>query len=210
MERSVERLYSSDVAQRATTGGTPASYRRVCELASGGMGTVELAVREEGRFRRLYAIKRLREIYREDDEAREMFLDEARIAGLLRHPNAVSVLDVDEDDDGPFLVMDYVEGASVGKIIARATTEPRSGARSAKPSDGEWGPGDSHALGETAPPPRKESACRSRSRSASRSTPPKVCTRRTSSATRAAARWASCTATSRRRTCSSASTASRA
>ncbi len=87
------------------------------------MGKVELAIREEGRFRRLYAVKRLRSAYREDAESREMFLEEARIAGLLRHPNAVSVLDVGEDERGPFLVMDYVEGTSVGQMIARAATQ---------------------------------------------------------------------------------------
>jgi len=95
------------------------SYLRVFELAKGGMGTVDLAVRREGSFQRLYAVKRLRESYRDDDDFRQMFLDEARIAGLLRHPNVVSVLDVGEDRDGPYLVMDYVEGASVGALLKR-------------------------------------------------------------------------------------------
>jgi len=85
------------------------------------MGLVELAIREEGRFRRLYAVKRLRDLYQDDPEFREMFLEEARIAGLVRHPNVVSVLDVGEDEAGPFLVMDYVEGTSAAQIIERAT-----------------------------------------------------------------------------------------
>jgi serine/threonine-protein kinase len=125
MEVLERRLYSNGVARRdlGASDGTATSYRRVCELASGGMGEVELAIREEGRFRRLYAVKRLREGYRDDAEFREMFLEEARIAGLLRHPNAVSVLDVGEDARGPFLVMDYVEGTSVADIIARSEDE---------------------------------------------------------------------------------------
>ncbi len=85
------------------------------------MGVVELAIREEGRFRRLYAVKRLRDIYRDETDFREMFLEEARIAGLIRHPNVVSVLDVGDDERGPFLVMDYVEGTSAGQIIERAS-----------------------------------------------------------------------------------------
>lgn len=97
------------------------TYTRVCELAKGGMGTVDLAVRREGTFRRLYAIKRLRESYREDPEFRAMFLDEARIAGFIRHPHVVSVLDVGEDADGPFLVLDYVDGISAADLVRRVS-----------------------------------------------------------------------------------------
>jgi serine/threonine-protein kinase len=82
------------------------------------MGYVEVAMRQEGRFRRLYAVKRLHLHHRGDAGFRAMFMDEARVAGLVRHPNVVSVLDVGEDDDGPFLVMDYVDGVSLGAIIA--------------------------------------------------------------------------------------------
>lgn len=89
------------------------------------MGRVDLVVRTEGTFRRLYALKRLHENLRSDPEVRQSFLDEARIAGLLRHPNVVSVLDVGEDEDGPFLVMDYVEGVSVAAMLRRAQKEKR-------------------------------------------------------------------------------------
>jgi len=78
---------------------------------------VEIALREEGDFRRLYVIKRLRQGFREDPSVREMFLAEARIAGLIRHSNVVSVLDVGQDSKGPFLIMDYIEGVSVSHFI---------------------------------------------------------------------------------------------
>ncbi len=97
-----------------------ASYRRLRPLASGGMGRVDLAVRREARFSRLCAIKRLHQHLREDAEVRAMFLDEARIAGLIRHPNVISVVDLGEDEEGPFLVMEYVDGVAVGAIIERA------------------------------------------------------------------------------------------
>ena len=45
-------------------------------------------------------------------------MDEARIAGLVRHPNVVSVTDVGEDAKGPFLVMQYVEGITAGELIS--------------------------------------------------------------------------------------------
>jgi serine/threonine-protein kinase len=46
-----------------------------------------------------------------------MFADEARVAGLVHHPNVVSVLDTGEDDAGPYLVMEYVEGTTVEDLI---------------------------------------------------------------------------------------------
>lgn len=95
------------------------SYRHVLYLARGGMGKVELAMREEGAFKRFYAVKRLHAHFRDDPEFRSMFLDEARVAGLIRHRNVVSVLDVGEDAEGPFLVMDFVEGPSVAILLKR-------------------------------------------------------------------------------------------
>lgn len=98
---------------------TSSSYRHVLNLARGGMGKVELAMREEGAFQRFYAVKRLHSHFRDDPEFRSMFLDEARVAGLVRHRNVVSVLDVGEDEDGPFQVMDFVEGPSVALLLKR-------------------------------------------------------------------------------------------
>jgi eukaryotic-like serine/threonine-protein kinase len=54
-----------------------------------------------------------------------MFMDEARLAGLVRHPNAVGVLDVGEDQDGPFLIMDFVEGVSLSRVIVDAAAAGR-------------------------------------------------------------------------------------
>jgi serine/threonine protein kinase len=96
-----------------------APYEALCEIASGGMGVVELVVRREGSFRRLFARKRLHPLLRVDRDVRSMFVDEARIAGLLQHQNVVSVLDVGEDADGPYLVMDFVDGVSLAAIGGR-------------------------------------------------------------------------------------------
>jgi serine/threonine-protein kinase len=92
-------------------------YVRVEEIARGGMGHVDLVLRQEGSFRRLYAMKRLNQSLREDPELIAMFLDEARVAGLIRHQNVVSVLDVGEDDEGPFLVMDFVDGLPLSEVF---------------------------------------------------------------------------------------------
>ncbi|MFK7987372.1 MAG: protein kinase [Sandaracinaceae bacterium] len=95
------------------------SFRKILELATGGMGVVELVAREEARFTRLYARKRLRSEFRQDDAFREMFMEEARLAGLLRHPNVVSVLDVGEDESGPYLLMDFVDGVSLSQLLRK-------------------------------------------------------------------------------------------
>lgn len=89
----------------------------VLELERGGMGTVSVAARVEGGFQRYYAVKRLLPELRADQRQRQMFLEEARIAGSLQHPNVVPVLDVGEDEDGPFLVMEYVDGVSLGALL---------------------------------------------------------------------------------------------
>lgn len=94
-------------------------YRSFLELAAGGMGTVELALREEAGFERLYAVKRIRAAFADDVEIRAMFVEEARLAGLIRHANVVSVLDVGDDDQGPYLAMDFIEGLSLGAIMRR-------------------------------------------------------------------------------------------
>jgi serine/threonine-protein kinase len=87
------------------------------------MGQVDLVARQEGTFFRLFAIKRLRPDLVSEAEVRTMFLDEARIAGLIRHPNVVSVVDVGENDAGPFLVMEFVEGVPLSELIAAARSQ---------------------------------------------------------------------------------------
>jgi serine/threonine-protein kinase len=86
------------------------------------MGQVYLAVRREGAFERLFALKRLKPELVDEPDVRAMFLDEARLAGLIRHPNVVGVVDVGQDGDGPFLVMEYVEGITASDL-ARSASE---------------------------------------------------------------------------------------
>jgi serine/threonine protein kinase len=87
------------------------------QLALGGMAVVYLARDEE--LRRPVAIKVLAEHLAHDDEFRERFLREARLAGQLAHPNVVQVYDVGETDGRPFIVMEFVPGitlAQCGKV----------------------------------------------------------------------------------------------
>jgi alpha-tubulin suppressor-like RCC1 family protein/tRNA A-37 threonylcarbamoyl transferase component Bud32 len=99
----------------------PAPIRDVVilRIAEGGMGYIDLVARRQGRFSRLFARKRLHPYLRGDPTFRAMFLDEARLAGLIRHPNVAAALEVGEDAEGPFLLMDYVDGPSVAEILER-------------------------------------------------------------------------------------------
>jgi serine/threonine-protein kinase len=116
--------YTRRVSVAPTTISTDASYRTLLTLAVGGMGRVDLAVRREGNFERLFAIKRLLPELSSDTEVRSMFLDETRIAGLLRHPNVVSIVDVGQDETGPLAVMEFVDGISVAELLAKDAVHP--------------------------------------------------------------------------------------
>ena len=90
-------------------------------IASGGMATVHF-----GRllgpvgFSRTVAIKRLHAQFATDPEFVSMFLDEARLAARIRHPNVVSTLDVVSLNTELFLVMEYVAGESVANLAKMA------------------------------------------------------------------------------------------
>ncbi len=87
------------------------------EIAAGGMASVHLG-RLMGAvgFSRTVAIKRLHPHLARDEEFARMFLDEARLAARIRHPNVVAVLDVVHDKGELLLVMDYVQGESLSYL----------------------------------------------------------------------------------------------
>ena len=99
---------------------TVSGYYWIREIARGGMGRVDLILRSEGAFQRRCAVKRLHGVLRDDPECRAMFLDEARVAGWLEHPHLIRVFDVGEDTEGPYLMMDFVDGLTVRDLIRHA------------------------------------------------------------------------------------------
>jgi serine/threonine-protein kinase len=101
-------------------------FELIAELASGGMGTVFLArLGGAGGFQRLYAIKRLHEHLARHTEFIEMFLDEARLAARIHHPNVVPILEIGTTDGGHYLVMEYVEGDTAGHLFHAASQEKK-------------------------------------------------------------------------------------
>ena len=91
------------------------------EIAAGGMATVHLA-RLAGPvgFSRVVAVKRLHPHLLDDQDFKAMFLDEARLAARIRHPNVVPTLDVLVHDKELILVMEYVHGESLLALIRAA------------------------------------------------------------------------------------------
>jgi serine/threonine-protein kinase len=93
-------------------------YEVLQAIASGGMATVHLArAVGAGGFERLVAIKSMHAGFADDPQFVAMFLDEARVAARIRHPNVVGTIDVEQDDEGLFLVMEFVEGPSLSAMI---------------------------------------------------------------------------------------------
>jgi serine/threonine protein kinase len=91
------------------------------EIASGGMATVHLGrLNGAAGFARTVAVKRLHPQYAKDPDFVSMFLDEARLAARIRHPNVVPTLDIVETDGEIFLVMEYVQGASLSRLLRAA------------------------------------------------------------------------------------------
>ena len=113
---TVTRQFGSAVAELAPP--TPASglmlgpYRLLCEIGSGGMGTVFLAERADAEFDRQVAIKLIRGIPTRD--AAERLRRERQILAKLEHPHIARLLDGGTSADGqPYLVMEYVDGEPV-------------------------------------------------------------------------------------------------
>ncbi len=87
------------------------------EIAAGGMATVHIGrLNAQAGFSRTVAIKRLHAQFAKDPEFVAMFLDEARLAARIHHPNVVSTLDVVAEHDELFLVMEYIQGESVSRV----------------------------------------------------------------------------------------------
>ena len=87
------------------------------EIAAGGMATVHLGrlIGSEG-FTRTVAIKRLHANYAKDPDFVAMFLDEARLAARIQHPNVVPTLDVVSLEGELYLIMEYVQGESFARL----------------------------------------------------------------------------------------------
>lgn len=102
-------------------------YEVVRSLAKGGMGEVLLG-RLDGPagFARPVVLKRVRADASKSAHARAMLLDEARLTSRLSHPNIAQGIDLVDDDEGLYLVMEFVDGIDFGHLLRLSAREDRS------------------------------------------------------------------------------------
>ena len=102
------------------------AYLQFDAFASGGMATVHLGRLDgDGGFSRIVALKRLRHFHEEEDRSRNAsaeLVEEVLLTSRLHHPNIVATRDVVVDEDEVVLVMDYVHGESLARLV-RVTHE---------------------------------------------------------------------------------------
>jgi predicted Ser/Thr protein kinase len=99
------------------------NYRATALLGEGGMGAVYLA--EHPAIGRRVAVKVLHSNYTRDEQLLARFLNEARAANAIRHPNIIEILDSGVQPNGtPFLVMELLEGESLGTRLRREGALP--------------------------------------------------------------------------------------
>jgi serine/threonine protein kinase len=102
------------------TVGDVGRYRLIAELARGGMGIVYLAlVRGPGGFNKLFVVKILKAHLAEDPKLVHMFLDEARLAAKLSHPNVVQTIEVGSDHGRHYIAMEHLDGQSHHRVLTR-------------------------------------------------------------------------------------------
>ncbi len=100
---------------------TIGKYQLIANLGHGGMADVYLAiVHGPVGFNKLMVIKRLRPSLAEEPEFLSMFLDEARLAARLNHPNVVQTNEVAEVDGIYYIAMEYLDGQPLNRILHRA------------------------------------------------------------------------------------------
>ena len=92
-------------------------YELLYPLAQGGMATVWVSrlLGKHG-FEKLIAIKTILPQYADDPAFQKMFLDEARIASMIRHPNVAEIIDLGEAENTLYIAMEYVDGDSWSKL----------------------------------------------------------------------------------------------
>jgi serine/threonine-protein kinase len=98
-------------------GRTIGSYTIVEKLGSGGMGEVYLA--EHRRIARRAAIKFLLPSLSRDADVVSRFFNEARATSIIKHPGIVEVYDCDVIDERAYIIMEFLEGESLGSALAR-------------------------------------------------------------------------------------------
>jgi eukaryotic-like serine/threonine-protein kinase len=93
-------------------------YELLLPIAAGGMAMVWAARLKGTRgFQKIVAVKTMLPKLSEDEQFEKMFLDEASLASKVRHPNAVEILDLGEQDGVLFLAMEWIDGVPLNQLM---------------------------------------------------------------------------------------------
>ena len=103
------------------TGDFLGRYRVVRKIGEGGMGEVFLA--EDQKLNRLIAVKVLSADFASDQDRMARFVHEAISASALNHPNIITIHEINDDNDPPFIAMEYVEGETLGRRMRERPLE---------------------------------------------------------------------------------------
>ena len=99
-------------------------YRVCFELATGGMATVYLArMSGSAGFEKFVALKCIHPHLARDSRFVDMFLDEARIAARIDHPNVCTIFDFGQAEDSHFLAMEYLIGEPLSNVLSTAVAK---------------------------------------------------------------------------------------
>lgn len=109
------------------TGAQLGKYQLLATLGQGGMGTVHLALASGlGQFRKLLVVKELRQDLTRQPGFVDMFMDEAKLAARLAHPNVVQTFEASAVDDRYLLAMEYLDGYPLSALLERLSRLPVS------------------------------------------------------------------------------------
>lgn len=99
-------------------------YTLLKHIATGGMADIYLArQRGMGGFEKDVVVKRLLQTHTENQELVSMFLDEARIAANLTHPNIAQIYDLGQHEDDYFIAMEYVRGVDLRRVCSQSISQ---------------------------------------------------------------------------------------
>jgi len=104
-------------------GSALGKYTLLAKLATGGMAEIFAAKRPEGD---VVVVKRILPQYAENPQFVQMFLDEARVASRVRHPNVCQVFELGRVGKQYFIAMELLEGVTLARLISRIAKSGRS------------------------------------------------------------------------------------
>ncbi len=113
----VAELFSTEANR--TVGKQINQYRILSLLGEGGMGSVFLA--HDTKLERKVAIKFLNDRLSKDTNRLNRFFQEAKSASALNHPNIITVYEIGEVDDQPFITTEFIDGTTLNKYLSKET-----------------------------------------------------------------------------------------